>query len=387
LEDVRRESNYDARRAEIVLHNERDRLTIRGISVVPIKFGISFTRRTLNQANALVNIYTDGSVLVSTGATEMGQGVNTRIRQIVADELGVDYATVRVTETNTDKNNNTSPTAASSGTDLNGNAALVACTKLRERLSEIAAKMLRDNDDGLMWEPTAVRFHRGKVWDVRRPSVVLDFTQIVCEAYVQRVSLGERGHYVTPGVDFNRDTGRGHPFFYYTMGVACAEVSLDRFTGELRVPRVDLIMDVGLPINPGIDRGQIIGGFVQGQGWCTTEELKYGPAGQLLSYSPTTYKIPNVSDIPEIFNVRFLENRDNAMSIKRSKAVGEPPLMLGLSVWTAIKDALNRNGGAGVDLPLPATNEAIALALHRRPGGRRVHSHRLASSGDKSRGL
>jgi xanthine dehydrogenase large subunit len=374
--ELRLESGYDARRAEIERHNQHDKLTLRGLALTPIKFGISFTRRTLNQANALVNIYVDGSVLVSTGGTEMGQGLYTRIRQIVADELGVDYAAVRVTETSTDKNNNTSPTAASSGTDLNGNAAIVACQKLRERLSEVAAKMLRDNDDGLMWEPTAVKFAKGKVWDVRRPSVVLDFQQVVCEAYNQRVSLGERGHYTTPGVDFNRDTGRGHPFYYYTNGVACAEVSIDRFTGEMRVPRVDLIMDVGVPINPGIDRGQVIGGFIQGMGWCTNEELKYSPAGALLSYSPTTYKIPNVSDVPEIFNVRFLENGENLHSIKRSKAVGEPPLMLGLCVWAAAKDALNRRAGGVVPIQLPATAEAIALAMEatafptRRPQGK-----------------
>ena len=364
LHELRTESHYDARREEIARHNKTDKLTLRGLALTPIKFGISFTRRTLNQANALVNIYVDGSVLVSTGATEMGQGVNTRIRQIVADELGQDYAKIRVTETSTDKNNNTSPTAASSGTDLNGNAALVACVKLRERMAEIAAKLLHDPDAGLMWEPTAIQFRRGKVWDVRRPSKVITFEQVVAESYLQRVSLGERGHYTTPGVDFNRDTGRGHPFFYYTMGAAVAEVVLDRFTGELRVPRVDLIMDVGIPINPGIDRGQVIGGFVQGMGWCTTEELKYGPAGQLLSYSPTTYKIPGVSDIPETFNVRFLVNPDNHVSIKRSKAVGEPPLMLGLCVWAAIKDAINRQAGGPVALPLPATNEVIAMALH-----------------------
>ncbi|MGN6504478.1 MAG: molybdopterin cofactor-binding domain-containing protein, partial [Tepidisphaeraceae bacterium] len=321
----------------------------------------------LNQANALVNIYVDGSVLVSTGATEMGQGVNTRIGQIVADELGVTIDKVRVTETSTDKNNNTSPTAASSGTDLNGNAALVACVKLRERLAGIAARMLHDASEGLMTEPEAVRFYRNTVYDVRRPGVKIDFQQVVCEAYTQRVSLGERGFYATPGVDFNRETGKGHPFYYYTNGVACAEVCVDRFTGEMQVKRVDLIMDVGLPLNPAIDRGQIIGGFIQGMGWCTNEELKYAPGGALLSYSPTTYKIPNVSDVPEVFNVSMLDNPHNHMSIKRSKAVGEPPLMLGLCVWTAAKDALRRAAGAGAALPLPATAEAMALALHRAP--------------------
>ena len=361
---LRADCQYDARREEIERNNKTDTLHFRGLSLTPVKFGISFTRRTLNQANALVNIYVDGSVLVSTGATEMGQGVNVRIAQIVADELGVTIDKVRVTETSTDKNNNTSPTAASSGTDLNGNAALVACVKIRERLATIAARMLHDTAEGLMTEPEAVRFHRGLVYDVRRPNVKIDFQQVVCEAYTQRVSLGERGFYTTPGVDFNRETGKGHPFFYYTNGVACAEVSIDRFTGEMTVPRVDLIMDVGLPLNPAIDRGQIVGGFIQGMGWCTNEELKYSSAGALLSYSPTTYKIPNVSDMPAVFNVSMLDNPNNHMSIKRSKAVGEPPLMLGLCVWTAAKDALQRELKTRVALQLPATAEAIAMTLY-----------------------
>ncbi|MGN6627203.1 MAG: xanthine dehydrogenase molybdopterin binding subunit, partial [Tepidisphaeraceae bacterium] len=224
LQKLRTECAYDTRRAQIEALNQTDPLHLRGLSLTPVKFGISFTRRTLNQANALVNIYVDGSVLVSTGATEMGQGVNTRIGQIVADELGVTIDKVRVTETSTDKNNTTSPTAASSGTDLNGNAALVACVKLRERLAGIAARMLHDASEGLMTEPEAIRFYRNTVYDVRRPGVKIDFQQVVCEAYTQRVSLGERGFYATPGVDFNRETGKGHPFYYYTNGVACAEV-------------------------------------------------------------------------------------------------------------------------------------------------------------------
>jgi xanthine dehydrogenase large subunit len=190
---------------------------------------------------------------------------------------------------------------------------------------------------------------------------------VCCQAYELRVSLGERGFYATPGVDFNRETGRGSPFLYFTNGVACSEVLVDRFTGELSVTRVDLLMDVGKPINPGIDRGQVIGGFVQGMGWVTAEELVYGPKGQLLSYSPTTYKIPNISDIPPTLNVRFIDNPHNAVSLYRSKAVGEPPLLLGLSVWCAVKDALRaRAAEAGCPAPglrIPATGEQILMAL------------------------
>ncbi|HEY0007458.1 MAG TPA: xanthine dehydrogenase molybdopterin binding subunit, partial [Tepidisphaeraceae bacterium] len=354
FEKLRVDSHYDQRRREIQHFNATSPTHIRGLAMTGVKFGISFTRRTLNQANALVNIYVDGSVLVSTGATEMGQGVNTRIRQIVADDLGVDYDTILVTATNTEKNNNTSPTAASSGTDLNGAAAADASKRLRERLASVAAKMLADKAGGLMAEPASLQFERGVVWDDRVPSHRLTFQQVVCEAYMLRVNLGERGFYTTPGVDFNRETGKGHPFFYYTHAAGCSEVEINRFTGEFHVPRVDLLVDVGQPINPGIDRGQIIGGFIQGMGWVTAEELRYSPAGALLSYSPTTYKIPNVSDVPEIFNINFIENPNNTMSIKRSKAVGEPPLLLGISVWAAVKDALrSAAGGENVKLALP----------------------------------
>src|SRR3954465_11033864 len=232
-----------------------------------------FTKRTLNQANALVNIYTDGTVQVSTGGTEMGQGVNTRIRQIVADELGISYDSVLVGPTSTEKNNNTSPTAASSGTDLNGAAAADACRKLRGRLAEFLANhVFRDAPAGLSPSPESVRFENGFVWDARTSDHRMTFAQACCRAYIERVSLGERGFYVTPGVDFNRETGKGHPFLYFTNGVAAAEVQIDRFTGELAVRRVDLLMDLGQSINPGIDRGQVVGGFVQGMGWVTGEE-------------------------------------------------------------------------------------------------------------------
>ncbi len=366
---LRAESDYDARRAEITAFNDASPTHLKGLAVSPVKFGISFTRRTMNQANALVNVYQDGSVLVSTGATEMGQGVYTRIRQVVADELGIPLDQVLTAPTSTDKNNNTSPTAASAGTDLNGAAALDACRKIRERMSVVAAGMLGRPEEGLTAEPARITFDAGLVFDTRAPQRSLSFVDVCCQAYEQRVSLGERGFYATPGVDFNRDTGKGSPFLYYTNGIACSEVLIDRFTGEMSVSRVDLIMDVGKPLNPGIDRGQVVGGFIQGMGWCTTEELVYGPKGQLLSYSPTTYKIPNISDVPPVFNVRFLDNPNSDVSLHRSKAVGEPPLLLGLSAWLAVKDALRyaSRGGAVPKLRLPATGEAILLALESLP--------------------
>jgi xanthine dehydrogenase large subunit len=285
----------------------------------------------------------------------------------VADELGALYDRILVTATATDKNNNTSPTAASSGTDLNGAAAVDACRRIRARLATVAADLFAKSADGLAAEPEAIRFENGRAFDLRDPSRSLAFAAICCEAYERRVSLGERGFYATPGVDFNRDTGRGSPFLYFTNGVAAAEVQIDRFTGELAVRRIDLLMDLGQSINPGIDRGQIVGGFVQGMGWVTGEQLVYNAKGQLLSHSPTTYKIPNVSDLPPVFNVRFLENRNNEVSLYRSKAVGEPPLLLGLSVWCAAKDAIRRSGlGAVTPLALPATGERILAALGRR---------------------
>jgi xanthine dehydrogenase large subunit len=361
---LRRECDYDRRRSQIDQFNRDSETHLKGLALSPVKFGISFSRRTMNQANALVNIYLDGSVLVSTGATEMGQGVNTRIRQIVADELGVEYSQVRLAPTNTDKNNNTSPTAASVGTDINGHAAADACQRLRLRLSQVAAGMLARPDDGLPPEAAAIQFQSGIVFDARSPQQKIPFAKVVAEAYEQRVSLGERGFYATPGVDFNRATGRGSPFLYFTNGVAASEVLIDRFTGEMKIARVDLIMDAGKSINPGIDRGQIVGGFVQGMGWVTTEELVWNEAGELLSHSPTTYKIPNVSDVPEIFNVRFLDNPNNEVSLYRSKAVGEPPLLLGISVWLAVKNALSyQSKDRPPILSIPATGERILMGM------------------------
>jgi xanthine dehydrogenase large subunit len=366
FEELPKKCDYARRRTEIQQFNARSKTQLKGLSLTAVKFGISFTRRAMNQANALVNVYQDGTVIVSTGGTEMGQGVNTRVRQIVADELGVTYENVIVAATATDKNNNTSPTAASSGTDLNGAAAIDACQRIRARLATVASQMLGDPDAGLNPESSYIIFRNNEVFDSRHPARKVAFRDVCCQAYELRVSLGERGFYATPGVDYNRETGKGHPFLYFTNGVAASEVLIDRFTGDSRVTRVDLLMDIGESINPGIDRGQIVGGFIQGMGWCTTEELMYSPTGELWSHSPTTYKIPNISDVPDVFNIDTLHNPDNHVSIKRSKAVGEPPLLLGTCVFTAIKNALSYAANGEIpQLSLPATPEQILMTLTR----------------------
>jgi xanthine dehydrogenase large subunit len=365
VEELAASCEYEKRRAAIDQLNATSNTELRGLAMTLVKFGISFTKKTLNQANALVNIYTDGSVIVTTGATEMGQGVHTRVRQITADELGIPYDSVTVGTTSTDKNHNTSPTAASSGTDLNGAAAADACVKLRTRLADFAATIFANSEKGFAVSPSDVVFENGFVWDRRTPEHRMTFAQLICQAYLERINLGERGYYITPGVDFNRETGKGHPFYYFTNGAACCEVAIDRFTGETRVIRVDLLMDAGIPINPGIDRGQIIGGFIQGMGWVTTEELRYSESGELLSHSPTTYKIPNMGDLPKVFNVNFLDNPDNTVSIRRSKALGEPPLLLGISAWAAVKNALSyvAAGTQQFDFAIPATNERVLMTM------------------------
>ncbi len=357
-------SQYRQRREEIGRFNESSPMHVRGLAMTGVKFGISFTTKFLNQGNALVNVYTDGTVQVSTGATEMGQGVNVKIRQLVADEFGIDVNRVTLMPTSTEKNINTSPTAASAGTDLNGAAAVKACREIKRRLRQFAAGRLADAEAGLSPSASHVQFRAGHVYDSRRPEQRIAFGQLCAEARRERVDLGARGFYATPGVDFNRETGQGTPFFYYTQGAAVAEVLVDRFTGELRVPRVDLLIDIGRSINPGVDRGQIVGGFIQGMGWVTTESLVYDAKGDLLSHSPTTYKIPAITDLPEVFNVATFDNNDNVRNVYRSKAVGEPPLMLGISVWAAAKNALAYvSPRASAELRVPATGEEVLRCL------------------------
>jgi xanthine dehydrogenase large subunit len=363
LDRLEASSDYRGRRESIAGFNSSSRTRLKGLALTPVKFGISFTRRTLNQANALVNIYLDGTVQVSTGGTEMGQGLNTKIRQLVADAFAVPVESVRVMTTSTEKNNNTSPTAASASTDLNGFAALHACETLCGRLADVAARRLANAAEGLAPSPEHIRFEAGQACDSRRPGVALEFAELVRLAYEERVDLGARGFHATPGVDFNRETGRGNPFLYFTNGAAVSEVLIDRLTGSVKVTRVDILLDLGRSINPAIDRGQTVGGFVQGLGWALTEELRYSEAGDLLTCSPSNYKIPGVHDVPRDFRVEFLDAA-NPVNVFGSKAVGEPPFVLGISVWAAVKDALRHAApGRGVGLKLPATGEQVLLHL------------------------
>jgi xanthine dehydrogenase large subunit len=328
-------TDYRTRMSAVRAFNESSPTHLKGLSMTAVKFGISFNTKFLNQANALVNVYLDGSVQVSTGATEMGQGVNTKIGQLVADTLGVPLSRVVVMQTSTEKNNNTSATAASSAADLNGGAAVDACRRIRARIDEVA----KHYGESLSWE------------------------SLVKLAYQERVSLGERGFYATPRLDWDWTSGRGSPFLYFTMGTACAEVLIDRFTGELKVLRTDVLMDIGRSINPGVDRGQLVGAFIQGLGWVTTEELRYTDKGELLSHSPTTYKIPNINDLPPQFSMEWIDH-DNPVNVAGSKAVGEPPLLMAISVWCAVKHALGFvSNGDIAKLRLPATNEEILMRL------------------------
>ena len=373
FDEIIERSDYRRRVAAVAAFNAESKTQLRGIACTAVKFGISFNTKFLNQANALVNVYRDGSVQVSTGATEMGQGVNTKIRQLVADEFAIDVDDVLLMPTSTEKNNNTSATAASSGTDLNGSAAVDACRRIRARLDHVAAAHLASKTDDLQPSPTTMVWDEGTVHDSRRPSLRMTWRELVKLAYLQRVSLGERGFYATPGLDWNQEKGSGSPFLYFTKGCAVSEVVIDRFTGMMRVLRSDLLLDIGQSINPGIDRGQITGAFIQGMGWLTTEELRWNSDGVLLSHSPTTYKIPNIQDVPEVFNVDWIVNETNTVNVRSSKAVGEPPLCLGISVWCAVKNALSYvSGNELAKLDAPATGEEILTRLTRYRNAKRV---------------
>jgi xanthine dehydrogenase large subunit len=351
FEQLVKTSDYRARTAAVRDFNAQSHTHRRGIALTPVKFGISFNTKFLNQANSLVNVYLDGSVQVSTGATEMGQGVNTKIRQLVADEFGIGAERVLVMATSTEKNNNTSATAASSGADLNGGAAIDGAQKIRERMIEVAVDYFKRTGN----DAPEVVFGNGEVTD---GTTHVPFEALVKMCYLERVSLGERGFYATKHLDWDADRGCGTPFLYFTMGAAVSEVEIDRFTGMMRVLRSDLLMDIGRSINPGIDRGQITGAFVQGMGWLTNEELRYAPNGELLSHSPTTYKIPNIQDLPPVFNVDWIDNPTNVKNVRSSKAVGEPPLLLAISVFSAIRQALG-----GIKIDAPATGEEILRSL------------------------
>jgi len=354
------ECDHDARRAAIRAEAGRGdaRVIRRGIALTPVKFGISFTATHFNQAGALVHIYTDGSVHLNHGGTEMGQGLYLKVAQVVAQALQLDLDRIRVTATTTGKVPNTSATAASSGADLNGQAALAAVEAIKHRLVDFAA--------GHWSVPTeAVVFLRNRV---RVGNQEIPFPDFIRQAYMARVQLSATGFYKTPKIHWNRETGTGHPFFYFAYGAACTEVAVDTLTGEYRVERVDILHDAGRSLNPAIDLGQIEGGFVQGAGWLTTEELVWDGEGRLATHAPSTYKIPACGDRPRIFNVHLLEDAPNREdTIFRSKAVGEPPFMLGMSVFHAISDAVASIAGWRVcpRIDAPATPERVLDAVER----------------------
>ncbi|MDN6180032.1 MAG: xanthine dehydrogenase molybdopterin binding subunit [Halomonas subglaciescola] len=361
---VESESDYWARRREITRFNAQSPIIKRGLSLTPVKFGISFTAQHLNQAGALLHVYTDGSVMINHGGTEMGQGLHTKVCQVVARELGLDLEQVRITATRTDKVPNTSPTAASSGTDLNGMAARDAAAKLRERLFDFAAAHFEHAAGGLDRE--TMRLEHGQlVSGMGEAEQRIDWGELVQAAYLGRISLSEKGFYATPLIHYDRATGRGRPFYYYAHGAAVSEVEVDTLSGEYRVSRVDIIHDVGDSLNPAIDIGQIEGGFIQGMGWLTSEELKWNDKGQLTTVGPSTYKIPAFGDLPETFNVKLLEGHPNSQAnIYRSKAVGEPPFMLAISLWSALRDALASLADYRFCpvLDTPATPERVLMA-------------------------
>ena len=359
-------SDFPARREQVAAFNATSRHIKRGIAITPIKFGISFNKTEYNQAGALVHIYTDGSIQLNHGGTEMGQGLHTKMLAVAARSLGVSVARLRIMPTSTDKVPNTSATAASTGADLNGQAVKAACDILLARLRPVAAALLHGLADEVVFADDAAHL-RGK------PEVCVDFVTVVKSAYAQRISLSTTGYYRTPGLSWNPATGKGHPFYYFAFGAAVCEVEVDGDTGVHRLLRVDILHDVGDSLNPGIDRGQIEGGFVQGLGWLTCEELRFGNDGRLLTDAPSTYKIPTLGDVPEDFRTTlFARNRPPATDvIFGSKAVGEPPLMLAIAAREAIREAVAAFGHdpRRVELGAPATPEAIFAAIASMRGG------------------
>lgn len=349
-------SDYRTRRDAVAQFNAGSPVLKRGMALTPLKFGISFNVKHFNQAGALVHVYSDGSILVNHGGTEMGQGLNTKVAQVVAHELGVSFDSVRVTATDTQKVANTSATAASTGADLNGKAAQDAARQIRERL----AVCIASHHGGA---PEAVRFANDKV-EVNGHT--LPFSAVVAQGYLDRVQLWSDGFYATPGLSWDKDKMFGRPFYYFAYGAAVSEVIIDTLTGEWKLLRADILHDAGKSLNPAVDIGQIEGAFIQGMGWLTTEELVWHPvSGKLTTHAPSTYKIPTANDCPPVFNCRLYEAQNVEDSIHRSKAVGEPPLLLPFSVFFAIRDAVSAVAGHSIDPPLtaPATSEAILRTI------------------------
>jgi xanthine dehydrogenase large subunit len=363
VDELEASSDYRARREAVKAFNAANPVLKKGLALTPVKFGISFTTSHLNQAGALVHVYKDGSVHLNHGGTEMGQGLFTKVAQVVAEEFQIDVGQVKITATTTGKVPNTSATAASSGSDLNGMAAQAAARTIKDRLIAYAAGQYDVPAESIVFLPNRVRIGTQE----KR------FSDLVAEAYLARVSLSSTGFYATPGIAYDRESATGTPFYYFAYGAACSEVVIDTLTGENRLLRADILHDVGKSLNPALDLGQIEGGFVQGMGWLTTEELWWDKAGRLRTHAPSTYKIPTANDRPDDFRVSLWAKGENrAETIYRSKAVGEPPFMLAISVFSALTDAVCAagEGRAFPDLDAPATPERILAAVDAvRRGG------------------
>ena len=359
FEDLKNKSNYKNRVNKIKQFNKGNKFKKKGIAITPVKFGISFTTIHLNQAGALVHIYTDGSIHMNHGGIEMGQGTHTKIAQLVSNSLGVSYEKVQISATNTSKVPNTSASAASSTTDLNGAATLDAVSKIKSNLNNFIKKKYK------IYSKIEPLYKNGNIYFGNR---VFNFDQIIKEAYLNRVSLSSSGFYSTPKINFNKKKFKGRPFYYFCYGAAVTEVTIDTLTGESILDRVDILQDAGNAINPALEHGQIEGGFVQGQGWLTMEEVIWGNDGKIKTFSPSTYKIPAVTDIPKIFNVEIFKKGLNVEKVvNKAKTNGEPPLMLAMSVFFAIKDAISSisNYQKVPDLDAPATAEKILLSIKK----------------------
>jgi xanthine dehydrogenase large subunit len=358
-------SDYRNRKKEIAEFNSKNEFYKKGIALTPVKFGISFTTSFLNQAGALVNIYKDGTVLVNHGGTEMGQGLNTKIMQIAAAELGISTSHIKVNATNTSKVPNTSATAASAGTDLNGMAVKNAIDMIKPRIAEVMAAEFSKQRPEKQSLPENIVFENDYIYDKVLPYHKIAFADAMPIVHFNQVSLSAAGFYRTPNIGWDKVTGWGKPFNYYSFGMCVSEVLVDTLTGFYKNLRTDILHDVGDSINPGLDIGQVEGGYIQGVGWCTTEEIKWNDKGHLLNHSPDTYKIPSVQDIPTDFRTTLLQGAPNPNAIRKSKAVAEPPLMLAFATWLAIKDAISAvaNHELEPQFKLPATNEVILLSV------------------------
>ena len=350
-------SDYSERKAAVARWNTNNLLLKRGIAFSPVKFGISFTLTHLNQAGALVQIYSDGSVLINHGGTEMGQGLFIKVAQVVANEFGVNLERVKVSATSTAKVPNTSPTAASSGSDLNGMAAREACLRIKRNLTTFAKDFYGEGNSDIEFKDSFVIIGKKKI----------EFDEFVSTAYLNRVELFSNGFYKTPKIFFDAVKQKGHPFYYYSYGACVSEVIVDCLTGEYKLLAVDILHDVGASLNPAIDMGQIVGGYIQGMGWLCSEELKWNDSGALLTMGASTYKIPAIGDTPEHFEVKIKPNISNhENTIHKSKAVGEPPLMLAISTWLAIKNAIyNADNEMQTGLNAPATFEQVFFNLNK----------------------